>query len=70
MGPSCPGMSRCLCGSAPIGRTSAPAVAGLALAAVFVIGLIKTISRGRPKIPEQQLADAMARAQTDDPEKR
>ncbi|WP_426936904.1 DUF6049 family protein [Brevibacterium sp. LE-L] len=46
------------------------AVAGLALAAVFVIGLIKTISRGRPKIPEQQLADAMARAQTDDPEKR
>ncbi|UVI36077.1 DUF6049 family protein [Brevibacterium spongiae] len=46
------------------------AVVGLALAAVFVIGLIKTISRGRPKIPEQQLADAMARAQTDDPEKR
>ena len=46
------------------------AVIGLALAAVFVIGLVKTISRGRPKIPEQQLADAMARAQTDDPEKR
>ena len=43
---------------------------GLALAVVFVIGLIKTISRGRPKIPEQQLADAMARAKTDDPEKR
>ena len=46
------------------------AVIGLALAVVFVIGLIKTISRGRPKIPEQQLADAMARAKTDDPEKR
>ena len=47
------------------------AVIGLGLAVVFVIGLIKTISRGRPKIPEQQLADAMARAKTDDdPEKR
>src|SRR5699024_1526868 len=46
------------------------AVIGLALAAVFVIGLVKTISRGRPKIPEQQLADAMARAQTDDPARR
>ncbi|WP_228278264.1 DUF6049 family protein [Brevibacterium limosum] len=46
------------------------AVVGLALAAVFVIGLVKTIARGRPKIPEQQLADAMARAKTDDPEKR
>lgn len=46
------------------------AVVGLALAAVFVIGLIKTISRGRRKIPEQQLADAMARAKNDEPEKR
>ncbi|WP_209324436.1 DUF6049 family protein [Brevibacterium renqingii] len=46
------------------------AVIGLALAAVFVIGLVKTIARGRPKIPEQQLADAMARAQTDENEKR
>jgi hypothetical protein len=46
------------------------AVIGLALAAVFVIGLVKTIARGRPKIPEQQLADAMARAQSDDSEKR
>ncbi|MGO1908025.1 MAG: DUF6049 family protein [Brevibacterium linens] len=46
------------------------AVIGLGLAVVFVIGLIKTISRGRPKIPEQQLADAMARATTDENEKR
>jgi hypothetical protein len=46
------------------------AVIGLALAAVFVIGLVKTIARGRPKIPEDQLADAMARAQTDENEKR
>lgn len=46
------------------------AVIGLALAVVFVIGLIKTISRGRPKIPEQQLADAMARAHNDELEKR
>ena len=46
------------------------AVIGSALAAVFVIGLVKTIARGRPKIPEQQLADAMARAQTDENEKR
>ena len=46
------------------------AVVGLALAAVFVIGLIKTISRGRRKIPEQQLADAMARAQNDESETR
>lgn len=46
------------------------AVVGLALAAVFVIGLIKTIKRGRPKIPEEQLADAMARAKNDEPEKR
>ncbi|MGO2942060.1 MAG: DUF6049 family protein [Brevibacterium aurantiacum] len=46
------------------------AVVGLALAAVFVIGLIKTISRGRRKIPEQQLADAMARAKNDESETR
>lgn len=46
------------------------AVIGLGLAVVFVIGLIKTISRGRPKIPEQQLADAMARATTNENEKR
>ena len=46
------------------------AVVGLALASVFVIGLIKTISRGRRKIPEQQLADAMARAKNDEPETR
>jgi hypothetical protein len=46
------------------------AIVGFALAVVFVIGLVKTISRGRPKIPEQQLADAMARAQTDENEKR
>ncbi|WP_193071027.1 DUF6049 family protein [Brevibacterium sp. FME37] len=46
------------------------AVVGLALAAVFVIGLIKTISRGRRKLPEQQLADAMARAKNDEQEKR
>lgn len=46
------------------------AVVGLALAAVFVIGLVKTIRRGRPKIPEEQLADAMARAKNDEPEKR
>nr|WP_209044063.1 DUF6049 family protein [Brevibacterium marinum] len=46
------------------------AVVGLALASVFVIGLIKTISRGRRKIPEQQLADAMARAKNDDSETR
>ncbi|MDN6132574.1 DUF6049 family protein [Brevibacterium sp.] len=46
------------------------AVIGLGLAAVFVIGLIKTISRGRRKIPEQQLADAMARAKNDESETR
>ena len=46
------------------------AVVGLALAAVFVIGLIKTIPRGRRKIPEQQLADAMARAKNDESETR
>ncbi|RAE29241.1 hypothetical protein DN540_42840, partial [Burkholderia multivorans] len=36
------------------------AVVGLALAAVFVIGLVKSVSRGRRKIPEQQLAAAVA----------
>ncbi|MDN5587446.1 MAG: DUF6049 family protein, partial [Brevibacterium sp.] len=46
------------------------AIVGLGLAAVFVIGLIKTVSRGRRKIPEQQLADAMARAKNDESEKR
>lgn len=46
------------------------AVIGLGLAAVFVIGLIKSVSRGRRKIPEQQLAAAMARAKSHDPEKR
>lgn len=46
------------------------AVVGSILAAVFVIGLIKTISRGRRKIPEQQLADAMARAKNDESETR
>ena len=46
------------------------AVVGLALAAVFVIGLVKSVSRGRRKIPEQQLAAAVARAKNDEPEKR
>ncbi len=46
------------------------AVVGLGLASVFIIGLIKSVSRGRRKIPEQQLAAAVARAQNDEPEKR
>lgn len=46
------------------------AVIGLGLAGVFIIGLIKSVSRGRRKIPEQQLAAAVARAQNDEPEKR
>ena len=46
------------------------AVVGSVLGAVFVIGLIKTISRGRRKIPKQQLADAMARAKNDESETR
>src|SRR5699024_8178857 len=43
---------------------------GLALAAEFVIGLVNTMSPGRPESPEQQWAHAMARAQTDENEKR
>lgn len=46
------------------------AVVGLALAAVFVIGLVKSVSRGRRKIPEQQLAAAVARAKNDEPGKK
>lgn len=46
------------------------AVVGLVLAAVFVIGLVKSVSRGRRKIPEQQLAAAVARAKNSEPEKK
>ncbi|WP_245940460.1 MULTISPECIES: DUF6049 family protein [Brevibacterium] len=46
------------------------AVIGLGLAAVFVIGLVKSVSRGRRQIPEQQLAAAVARARSEEPEKR
>lgn len=46
------------------------AVVGLALAAVFVIGLVKSVRRGRRKIPEQQLAAAVARAKNDNPERK
>lgn len=44
------------------------AVIGGVVALVFVVGLIKTVKRGRPTIPKSQLDDALAQA--DDSEKK